>query len=754
MAGVFLLSCAGLLFEIVLTRVFSATIWYHFTFIAISVALFGWGMGGFVLEFASTWARPKVLRAGLISCSLMFGVMLPVFLLLFLSGPCTPKKLEFYFGIALLPFLLGGVSLSAVFEIYSKDTNRLYFSDLMGAAAGTLLVPVLLGFLGAESTVLAIGVLPAAACFLFLLASPKWAPRYMRWICLGVLGILVALVVVNRKTDLLSIRNAPAKALYKVLAQDSNRKIAFDKWNAYSRITAVTGFDDYRYARLFIDSDAWTDVVAWDGQLESLKGRAKLFRYLPFRFHTTPNVLVIGPGGGADVRLALVARSSRITAVEMNPLIVEFVRKAGSKAGNIYSHPTVDLVLQEGRIFVKRTKKKFDVILLGFVDSWAAASSGGLSLTENYLYTSNAFKEYYDHLTENGTLVIIRWPSDIPRCVSNSVKVLREKGLSLKEIGERILAVSERKPLGKEPVATIFMLRKTPFPAEQVRRHLADFPAAHVFHAPHLSSLSPYRELLSGRMTLSEYVDRFPEKADPVTDDKPFYFARDKPYGVPPFMLRLLRAPVILVIIAMMLMIGWATYSPSVRKVLPASMVYFGMLGAGFILVEIALIHNLVLLLGHPVYALVVLLFFMLLWCSLGSLVSRSIDTSRIKRTLLAGLPLLVVLLVAALLVLPKAVQALMGYGIGVRIAASALMLAPIGFCMGVPFPLGLRQIKEGGGSIPIMWGVNGVMSVLGSILSMIIAVAYGLTFVFAAGALCYAVAVVPVLLWKNKEPT
>ncbi|MHC4606560.1 MAG: hypothetical protein ACYTAF_06450 [Planctomycetota bacterium] len=743
LAGVLLLSASGLLFEIALTRVFSATIWYHFTFVAISVALFGWGMGGFVLELAGARNRDRALRLGLLGGSALFGLSLPAFLAVFLATPATPDSIGVYFALALVPFLLAGIGLSAAFATYTRDTSRLYFADLLGASLGTLAVPVLLGALGAETTLLAVGVLPMAACFLFLQAAR--ASGTARVACGCALAALVALTALNGIFGFLSIRNAPTKALYKVLAEDEDHRIDYDRWNAYSRISAVTGFDDSRYARLFIDSDAWTDVSKWDGRIESLLSQRSTFRYLPFTFHDRPRVLVIGPGGGPDVRLALAAGSREIVAVEMNPLITEYVRRCGARARNLYDQPTVKLVLQEGRNFVRRSGEKYDVILLGFVDSWAATVSGGLSLTENYLYTSEAFSEYYDHLTDTGMLVIVRWPMDVPRCVANSVRVLGRKGLGPEEAGKRIFAVAERKPEGEEPIQTIFMLRKTPFPAGLSERTLAPFGDAHAFHIPSGDSMSPYRELLSGEIDLEEYDRRFSCKADPVTDDRPFYFARSRPHGVPPFMIKLLFWPLAIVSAAALLMIAWSAFGKSGRRTLPGSMVYFSMLGAGFILVEIALIQKLILLLGHPVHALCVLLFFMLLWCSLGSLLSRRVADAKIRKILLRVLPAIVALLCVALAAVPWLVDSLLQFGIAARIAAAALMLAPAGLLMGMPFPLGLRRAENAGGSIPMMWGINGVLSVAGSILAMVIAVVYGFACVVAAGALCYLVAIVPV---------
>src|SRR6059058_5840704 len=214
------------------------------------------------------------------------------------------------------------------------------------------------------------------------------------------------------------------------------------------------------FARLYIDSDAWTGIRGWDGRLETVQDMKGSYRALPFRLTPNAETLIIGQGGGPDVVAALASGSKKVTAVEMNPLMLKFVRSYGARAGNVYDRPDVETVQSEGRNFISRTDRKFDIILLGFVDSWASVASGGLSLSENYLYTSEAFRAYYDHLTDNGILVILRWDSDIPRLVSNSVANLGPEAAS-----ERVVTLIEKRPNVDQPSQMLFMLRKRPFSA-------------------------------------------------------------------------------------------------------------------------------------------------------------------------------------------------------------------------------------------------------------------------------------------------
>jgi len=468
LAAVLMLSASGLIFEITLTRIFSATIWYHYTFVAISVAMFGWGLGGFGVYILQLARFKDRLRSILIVLSLLFALVLPLFPYSILQFPFTPERLNFYFLMGLLPFMAGGATLSLAFEAWGTDSNRLYFADLIGAALGVLIVPLVISQLGAETAILATAVLPAGAALLLSLGQGRDRRRVWLLVSGVVLVGAVVLSVWNCRTQTLTIRDAPSKGLYKLMRSNPATTVDTDRWNAYSRVTSVHGFDDFHLARLYVDSDAWTNVLRWDGTVEGLSGARDWFRSFPFRLVEDARVLVIGPGGGTDVALAIANGGVSVTAVEMNPLIVDCVRRWGEQAGNLYDHDKVRLVIDEGRNYVERTDERFDFIVLGFVDSWASVTSGGLSLTENYLYTLDAMEAYYDHLTENGALVVIRWPMDVPRLVANSVSFLSERDLGMDEISRRLLAVSERAGDGVEPVQTVFMLSRSPMSDETV----------------------------------------------------------------------------------------------------------------------------------------------------------------------------------------------------------------------------------------------------------------------------------------------
>ncbi len=718
--GVFLLTLSGLMFEIGLTRIFSATIWYHFAFVAISVALLGWGLGGFALHLLKARVAFSAERAA--TLTLLYAASLPLALFLIVRFPFHPDRLVFYFVVSLAPFLLAGMALAMIFDLRRASVGKVYFADLLGASAGALLVTFLLSWLGGETAVLAVALAPAAAAACF--------SARLRLASAGLALVVLAAAALNGRTGLFMIRSAPTKGLYQHLAATPGARIVLTGWNAYSRIDAAIGFRSPYLARLYIDSDAWTNVIEWDGRVESVASFRSWYRALPFQVvPERPKTLVIGPGGGSDVLVALGAGSDTVTAAEMNPLMLGFVRHFGARAGNLYDHPRVEAILTEGRTFIRRTDRLFDVILLGFVDSWAAVASGGLSLSENHLYTTEAFRAYYDHLTPDGALVILRWNVDVPRLVANAVATLGSE-----EAGQRIAVLLERRGTPQDPPQMIFMLKKRPFTEDETAR-MMDWGLALPVIVPGRQVDEPYASVFSGRMSVAAWEAGAPTRVDPVTDDRPFFFARQKPWGLPASMrwafLTILLP--LLLLCAVFVARGKPMGQPSGPYV--ASLVYFSCLGLGFIAVELALLQHLTLLLGHPIFTLSILLFTLLAAGGLGSFMSPRI---RPGVACLAAAGLGIVYAFA----LPRAVPALLSLPLPTRVAVAILLTAPLGFAMGIPFPRGLSGVGHGPfPGPPFYWGLNGIFSVVGSLATMVTAVILGFQVAMIAGSLLYVVA-------------
>jgi SAM-dependent methyltransferase len=721
--AVFLITLSGLIFEVGLTRIYSATIWYHFTFVAVSVALLGWGLGGLAVHllerrgFVPTLDRAAVLV-------LIYAVTIPLCLGLIVLYPFRMERLALYFLAPLVPFFLAGMALSMIFDLHRARAGSLYFADLIGASLGAVGIVVLLQWLGGETSLVLASLAPVLAALL-LSSRPRMA---MAAASTGVVLLLLAVLIQTGGT--LRVTAGMLKAMPRHMTETPGTRITQTGWNAYSRIDAVEGFASPYLARLYIDSDAWTNVLEWDGALESVADLSTWYRALPFRFTPNPETLVIGPGGGSDVLVALASGSRRVTAVELNPLMIEFVRHYGARAGHLYEHPDVEVVQAEGRNFISRTDRRFDVIFLGFVDSWASVASGGLSLSENYLYTTEAFADYYDRLTPDGSLVILRWDADIPRLVSNAVALLGAEAAA-----GRILVLLEARESSDDPPQMIFMLRKRPFTEAETAEIVNTWTQARPVIVPGRHVDATYAPLLSGDMTPADWAAQSPTRVDAVFDDSPFYFAKERPFGMPRRMatgLLWLLLPVLL-LLGLFVSLGRPAGQPAAAY--GASVVYFACLGFGFIVVELALLQHLTLLVGHPIFTLSLLLCTLLAAGGLGAAMSQRVR-GRHACLIVASAGLIYAF------ALPAAISWLLPLGLGARIAIAVAVTAPLGVAMGIPFPRGLSRAGQGAlPAPPFFWGLNGTLSVVGSIATVMIALTLGFQVAMVTGAACYVVA-------------
>ena len=795
--SVFLITLSGLILEVGLTRIYSASIWYHFAFVAISVALLGWGLGGFTVHLLKGRGergkgRNGETRSGLSMnaaavVTLLYAGAIPLCLWLLVRYPFDMDRLPLYFLAPLLPFFLAGMALSIVFDIHRAVAGSLYFWDLIGAALGAVGVTALLHFLGGEAALLMASVAPAIAAFLLSLSpasraqenkkevrtvnpSPNPLPegegfesRFQRedgppatagrsaWLppvvqVAAMLGVVLAIVgvVAAVKYGAFRVKPGTTKAMRNQMDATPGSHIVQTGWNAYSRIDCVEGLPN-SFARLYIDSDAWTGIRGWDGNLANVQDMKWSYRALPFRLTPNADTLIIGPGGGPDVVAALASGSKKVTAVEMNPLMLKFVRSYGARAGNLYDRPDVETVLSEGRNFISRTDRKFDIILLGFVDSWASVASGGLSLSENYLYTAEAMRAYYDHLKPDGILVVLRREMDIPRLTSNAVATL-----GAGEAAKRVVVLMEKQANPNDYQQMLFMLRKEPFNDAQLKEISTEWTQANAVIMPGGTAPPGIKDVLAGTKTVQQYDAESSRFVGPVWDDSPFYFAIEKPWRMPGAIaeriVKWLLGPS-MGMLALFAVFGMPRRQKSeVRSqksesagggTIPyiGSLVYFAALGFGFIAVELALLQHLTLLVGHPIYTLSVLLFTLLAFGGIGASLSS-------RWSMWKACVAVAVIGTIEALALPKLVPMLLWLPLWGRIAVAILMIAPLGLAMGMPFPRGLKQTGEGSlPAPPFYWGLNGIMSVIGSVTTVFVALIWGFQAAMLMGSACYVLA-------------
>ena len=755
-AGIFLIALSGLVLEVSITRIFSAAIWYHFAFVAVSVALVGLGASGLVVQYRVMKLKGKWAENLTIYSTWGITIFIPITLFVMHALASQVIYLPLYMVLFSVPFFLIGIIISAAFNAFASVAGRLYAADLIGASVGALLVVLFLVLTGGEGSTLIVGLIAAVSSTLFARIT-----RNTRKTIASVMfvGFAISLILLNHATQIFAIPTDPTaqKDLPIYLREHPGSKIVKTEWNSFSRIDVVEGGggSEGLVAKVFIDGGAGTNIISWDGNTESRQELSTWMQYLPFKMMQDPKVLVIGSGGGRDVVASLVSGSEDVTSVEINPIIYETVKSYGDRAGNVYSHQYVRSYVDEGRSFITRSSEKYDIIYVPFVDTWASVSSGGLSVSENFLYTLEGFQQYYDHLSERGKIVTVRWLIDAPRFISTYAKLLEQNGIPQNQLHRHLIMVTSDS-YTQDPSVTMVVFSKTPFTDEEIgflSQSFSQYDYKPIL-VPDQVMREPYSALLSGDITLNQFYDQFATKVYPVTDDNPYFLSFEKP--LPPAVEILLYASIGIVVIFMLVPFVWIRRIKAVGAdhqeegqintkrseigiltVIP----YFAALGVGFILIELALLQKLILLMGNPTMTFALLLFTILISSGGGSLLSSRIAKNNMRNLVfviggITGLGMLYVMLV------PSIIYLVLAEPFEIKAAVSIGLLAPIGFLMGMPLPTGMRLLKvHRPDFIPWMWAINGAFSVLGAVLAIALGIMYGSSFAMILGVLVYLIA-------------
>ncbi len=747
-AGIFLIALSGLVLEVSITRIFSAAIWYHFAFVAVSVALVGLGASGLLVQYRVNKLKGKWAENLTIYSAWGITIFIPITLFVMHVLASQVIYLPLFMILFSVPFFLVGIIISAAFNAFASVAGRLYAADLIGASAGALLVVLFLVLTGGEGATLTVGLIAAIGGTIFSRIAKNTKKTI---VSLMFAAFAISLIFLNHATQIFAIPTDPTaqKDLPIYLREHPGSKIVKTEWNSFSRIDVVEGgaSGEGLVAKVFIDGGAGTNIISWDGNTESRQELSTWMQYLPFKIMHDPKVLVIGSGGGRDVVASLVSGSKDITSVEINPIIYETVKSYGDRAGNVYSHEYVRSYVDEGRSFITRSSEKYDIIYVPFVDTWASVSSGGLSVSENFLYTVEGFQQYYDHLTDRGKIVTVRWLIDAPRFISTYAKLLEQNGIPQNQLHRHLIMVTSDS-YTQDPSVTMVIFSKSPFTDEEIRYFSQSFSQYDYkpILIPGQIMREPYPALLNGQINLDQFYDTFETKVYPVTDDNPYFLSFEKP--LPGAVEVLLYASIGIVAIFLLLPFAWMTRrrekESGTRKseigiatVIP----YFAALGMGFILIELALLQKLILLMGNPTMTFALLLFTILISSGSGSLLSSRIAKNNMRNLVfvIGGIAGLVILYV---LFLPPIIYSAIAESIEVKAAVSIAILAPIGFLMGMPLPTGMRLLKvHRPDYIPWMWAINGAFSVMGAVLAIALGIMYGSSLAMILGMLIYLIA-------------
>ncbi|MBI5507943.1 MAG: hypothetical protein HY903_04210 [Deltaproteobacteria bacterium] len=752
--GVGAVTAATLILELSLTRVFSVIMYHHFTFLAVSLALFGLGLAGVVVYLRPALGGPDGLARALgrypLYAAAATVLALSIILRQRVSADVNWQNLgtvSVIYVVAATPFFAAGVIVTLAVSHLRREIGTLYFVDLLGAACGCLAVVPLLGLFGGSGTVLCAAGLFASAALAFSLAFGVGAHKWRLGLGLGALGLSVVLIVGAAQAWFFRMPSAK---------ETREERVVFEGWNAFSRVTVEKTPHDFMWLR--IDSSAATKIfsgaLADQGWQPTRRFSENRVASLAYALAPEGAALIIGPGGGGDVISALMHGRRRVLAVEVNPLIAEDVMADAFReySGGLYQRPEVELHVGDGRAFVRATTEHYQSIQATLVDTWAAAAAGAFTLSENNLYTRQAFGDYLTHLAPTGVLTMTRWrapPKEFLRLLVLGRAALDDLGVAAHAAHFYVAADLRLATfvLGREPL--------TPAAIAAFDRYVADAGLA-TLYAPGRAADNPVARFLSAP-DWRAFVAAFREDISPPTDDRPFFFYTTKPselltstraglgHGGLSLLLMPLALVIVLVLAFLLLPLFWLRrdVTRSDRRGKAGYLLYFVAIGVGFITFEMAMMQTFVRALGQPVLSLVAVLFALLVAGGLGSYCSRPRVLGRfgLSGARVQLLPRVLVLLIVPLLA-PLVADLVASYPVTVRVVAVVLFVAPVGFVLGAFLPLGILAAgARFQAVVPWAWGVNGAASVLGSVLAVAIAMNVGFVDTMLVGVCCYALA-------------
>ena len=775
-SGIFLVSGGSLIFEVALIRIFSLSQWYHFAFLSVSVALLGFGASGTFLSFLPEPGR-RDLQKTLALLATFFSLSIIGSYLIINNLPFDSYRIAwereqlaylglYYFSLT-VPFFFAGLCTGLPLAVVPTQANRIYFFNLAGSGLGCLLVLGLLPLTGAPGTVI-------FTALLGLMASISFAYPLSRIGSLAsILGLGALLYQLFRPPAFLEVKMSPYKDLSFALSKPQTRMV-FSRWNAFSRVDVIES-PSMRSApglslsylghlppqmAIAIDGDNLSPITEANGNLAFLD-------YLPtaliHQLSPRARIAIIEPGGGLDVLAALRYDAQEITAIESNPLVAEVVgERFGEFAGGIYQHQKVKVIHENGRSYLRRSNEKFDIVQLSLTDTYRVVASGAYSLSENYLYTTQAFLDYLDHLTDQGMLAVSRWlqipPSETTRIGALAISALVASGAE--DPGQHIVAI-------RSWSTSLLLVKKSPFTPSQIEvvRRFCQGKGFDPIWFPGIQpgDLNRYNILpedyyhqdfvkLLSTPDGTQFYKEHPYDISPPTDNKPFFFHFFKWKQIPSILRNFGRTwqpfggsgylVLVVLLLAALLASGLLIIPPLfLRRQSMASplreriFLYFLLLGLGYLFVEIPLMQRFILFLGHPIYAFATVLFALLVSSGLGSLLSRHFPLQKV-------MPALGGAILVYLFLLPALLSLLLGQSLFLRVFSAAFILAPLGFLMGIPFPRGIALIGRLAPSlIPWAWGVNGCASVLSSILAAMLALSWGFSWVLTMASLAYLLA-------------
>lgn len=781
-----LIAAASVLYQLLVTRLLSVTLWYHFAFAAISMAMLGLTAGGTIVSlyprrFGSPEDRSLANPFGHSVTLACIGAALSTVVAVawHLGVPIVHQQITLdgfaniliTFILLALPLLFSGIAVCAFLAHTEQFTGRLYASDLVGAGLGCLAFCWLLSVVDGPSAALFISAL-------FLIAATFVARRGLGLI-VGVFAVVVILAGIGNTN-----RSHYGDAWLRIRAVKEGMKegtVLHEKWNAFSRVAvspdnplvasgkpfgwgmsrALKWSDVIEQYWLTIDGSAGTPLTRFDGNLEPLEYLKHDVTNVAHYLRPQSDVLVIGPGGGRDILSALIFNQRSVTGIELNETIVDAVTNVfGSFTGHLASYPRVKLVTDEARSWLTRTAIHPGIIQVSLIDTAAASAAGAYVLTEHSVYTVEAWKLFLSRLQPGGILSVSRWhmsktPFEVYRLVSLARGAL--EALGAEGAKDNVILVSNRSSTDDDDstrIATILVSNR-PFSAQDVEtiRSVSASDEFELLYAPHTAITGTIEEILTTPDSEAMH-ERMAVDISPPTDNRPFFFFllrfRDilNPHYLNSSALSANEKAVTMLFATLFcsaLLLYMLVILPTRRQLIgnypTVLFLYFSAIGTAYMLIEIALIQRLTLFLGHPTYSLMAVLFGLLIATGLGSLLSgRILPLSMLRSIGLCGFVLVTLAIIGV--ALPALIDLWGGSSTPVRIVVALGISMSAGLVMGTLFPLGMEMARVSYPSArAFLWAVNGAFSVFGSVGAILVSLRWGISTTFWLGVVIYFIA-------------
>lgn len=827
--GVFATACATLILEVALTRLFSIAFWYHFAFLVISIALLGFGASGtFLALFKSLLNRPY---RNLSIMSMVFSFSIIIVFLICRIVPFDPARIAWdtkqifyiflYSLILSIPFFFSGITISIAVSHLPHIINKVYFSDLIGASLGALSVSFLFSLFEGPGVIIVASLMAAIGSIFFSLTKERTI--LLSKICWIIIMFILLIVKPHNIIKYFNIPMSPYKDLKLALLYPDSRLLK-TSWDAFSRVDIVDS-PAVRYAPglsleyrkplphqlgVTIDGAGLNAITEYDKN--SLKFISYLPSYLPYylKLETKDSrpkikdsklknqVLIIEPGGGLPVIMALKGLETPVSRiqppdftidiVERNPLIVRLIKDDfGKFAGNIYNHRGVKIWSEEGRAFLRKTERLYDLIDLSKPGASSPTSTGLYGILEDYTFTSDAFKEYIQRLKEDGFLSITRYLLPPPREESRIVSLALDafKRIGIQDPSDRISAIRSWGTI-------TILIKKTPFDNLEIE-NIKEFSKSRRFDLVYLKGLRPdetniynifkedlyfktFGELLNPEKRPGIYKDYLFDLT-PTTDDRPFFFhffritkiiptyhsmkEKWQPFMEGGYLIPILFIEsLILSFLLILLPLFWTKRGndKGIEGHRLKVILYFISIGLGFMFIEIAMIQKFILFLGKPIYSVSLVLFSLLLSTATGSYFSKRGEVKDIRilrKRLKTGVTFIILILSNYYFFLDKLLILFLGTEFTLRLIITFSFLAPLGFFMGFFFPLGIRLTDIYDKSlIPWAWASNGCASVVATSLSLMLAISFGFsTVLLLAGGIYFLGIIMLTTIGKIDNP-